>query len=130
MERRVRGNSPARCGSGEKTEVIASSESYLSTLQTAARTLIFLKENGIDSYDELDKTSTDLSSEFSALTKRIKEIETKQKENNELQKYIGNYGKTREIYKRYVASGRSRDFYDVHATNHYVLILFIIIATE
>ena len=85
-------------------------------LQTAARTLIFLKENGIDSYDELNKTSTDLSSEFSALTKRIKEIETKQKENNELQKYIGNYGKTRDIYKRYVASGRSRDFYDVHAT--------------
>ena len=35
MERRVRGNPPARCGSGEKAEVI-SSEPYLSTCASYA----------------------------------------------------------------------------------------------
>jgi hypothetical protein len=86
-------------------------------LKEAARTLIFLKENGIDSYEELVKKSSSASGDFAALTKKIKDIEMRQKEIAELQKQIGVYGKTRDIYAKYRASGWSRDFYDIHAAD-------------
>lgn len=86
-------------------------------LKQAAKTLIFLKENGIDSYEDLKKKSSSASGEFSALTTKIKEVEARQKEVSELQKYIGQYGKTREVYAKYKASGLSREFYDEHAAD-------------
>ena len=86
-------------------------------LKEAAKTLIFLKENGIDSYEDLKKKSSSASGDFAALTKRIREIETRQKEIAELQKQIGTYGKTRDIYAKYKASGWDRDFYDIHAAD-------------
>ena len=85
-------------------------------IQTAARTLMFLKEHGIDSYGELCEKSSVASSEFSSRTKRIKEIESRQKKINALQKHIGEYSKTREVYAKYKASGWSQDFFNVHAT--------------
>jgi hypothetical protein len=86
-------------------------------LKEAAKTLLFLKENGIDSYEELVKKSTSASGDFASNTKRIKEIEARQKEIAELQKQIGTYGKTRDIYAKYKASGWSRSFYDIHAAD-------------
>ena len=86
-------------------------------LKEAAKTLIFLQENGIDSYEDLKKKSSSSSGEFSALTGRVKEIEARQKEVSELQKYIGQYGKTREVYTKYKASGWSRAFYDAHSSD-------------
>ena len=47
----------------------------------------------------------------------IKEIEARQKEITELQKQIATYGKTRDVYAKYKASGWSRDFYDIHASD-------------
>jgi hypothetical protein len=84
-------------------------------LKQAAKTLIFLQENGIDSYEDLKKKSSSASGEFTALTTKIKEVETRLNEVGGLQKYIGQYGKTRDIYAKYKASGWSRDFYDEHA---------------
>jgi len=86
-------------------------------LKEAARTLIFLKENGIDSYDDLVKKSSSASGAFSKTTQRIKEIEARQKEISELQKQIAVYGKTRDVYAKYKASGWSRDFYDIHSAD-------------
>ena len=86
-------------------------------LKQAAKTLVFLQENGIDSYEDLKKKSSSASGEFSALTTKIKEIETRQKEISELQKYIGQYSKTRDVYAAYKASGWSRDFYDKNAAD-------------
>ena len=86
-------------------------------LKEAAKTLIFLKENGIDSYEDLKKKSSSASGEFAALTKRIRDIEARQKDVAELQRQIGTYGKTRDIYAKYKASGWSRDFYDIHAAD-------------
>jgi hypothetical protein len=70
-------------------------------LQQAARTLIFLKENGIDSYDDLVKKSSAASSEFNRRLKRIKEVEDRLGEISELQKQIGTYGKTKQNYAIY-----------------------------
>ena len=89
----------------------------IQALKTAARTLIFLKEHGIDSYEELREKSDAASSEFHRLSSRLKEVETRQKEINELQRQIGTYSKTREVYAKYKASGWSRDFYDIHAAD-------------
>ena len=41
----------------------------------------------------------------------------RQKEVSELQKNIGTYGKTRDTYAKYKASGWDRGFYDTHATD-------------
>jgi hypothetical protein len=86
-------------------------------LKEAAKTLVFLKENGIDSYDDLVQKSSVSSDYFSSLNKKIKDIEARQKEISELQKQIGTYGKTRDIYAKYKASGFDRDFYDIHAAD-------------
>jgi hypothetical protein len=86
-------------------------------LKEAAKTLVFLKENGIDSYEELVKKASKASGDFAVRTTRIKEIEARQKEIAELQKQIGTYGKTRDIYAKYKASGWSRSFYDIHAAD-------------
>lgn len=48
---------------------------------------------------------------------QINEIEARQKEINELQKYIGQYGKTRDVYAQYRATGWSRAFYNINATS-------------
>ena len=86
-------------------------------LKQAAKTLIYLQENGIDSYEDLKKKSSAASGDFSALTTKIKDIETRQKEISELQKYIGQYSKTREVYAAYKASGWSREFYDQNSAD-------------
>ena len=86
-------------------------------LKEAAKTLIFLKENGIDSYEDLKKKSSSASGEFATLTKRIKEIEARQTEITELQKQIGTHGKTRDIYNKYKASGWDRGIYEIHSAD-------------
>ena len=86
--------------------------SKIFNLKQAAKTLMFLQELGIDSYDELVKKSAKLSSEFHNRLSRIKVIESRLKEIAELQKHIGVYGKTLEVFKQYKASGRNADFYE------------------
>jgi hypothetical protein len=84
-------------------------------LKESARTLLFLKEVGIDSYDELIRKSAAVSAEFNERLTRIKEIEARLKEISGLQKHIGTYGKTRDIYGQYQAIKslkRREDFYE------------------
>jgi hypothetical protein len=83
-------------------------------LKTAARTLIFLKDNGIDSYDELYEKSSTASSEFNQLSSRLKEIGNRQKEITELQKQIGYYGKTRDTYAAYKRSGWDNNCFEAN----------------
>jgi hypothetical protein len=86
-------------------------------LKQAAKTLIFLQENGIDSYDDLKKKASSASGGFSALTKKIRDAETRMNEISELQKHIGQYGKTRDVYAAYKKSGWSQKYYDGHTAD-------------
>ena len=86
-------------------------------VKQAAKTLIFLQENGIGSYEELAQKASSISGDFAALTKKIKDIDSRLSEISELQKYIGTYGKTRDIYAKYKASGWDRNFYDIHVSD-------------
>ena len=78
---------------------------------------MYLKEQNIESYDELSVKSADASAKFSAVTADIKATEARQFEISELQRHIGTYGKTREIYNAYKQSGYSQDFYEQNRTN-------------
>ena len=86
-------------------------------VKQAAKTLVFLQQNNITSYEDLCERASAISGEFHALTGKIKDVETRLKEISDLQKQIGTYSKTREIYKKYIASGKDEDFYSVHAVD-------------
>ena len=86
-------------------------------LREAAKTLLFLKENGINSYDDLVSKTSAVSTDFDGRMTKIKAIEKRLAEISELQKQIGTYGKTREVYERYRKSGWSQDFYEANRTD-------------
>jgi len=86
-------------------------------LKELSKTLIFLQENDAADYDVLTQRTASASADFSARSKRIKEVEARQKEIAELQKQISVYGKTREVYKRYQEFKWSQDFYNTHAAD-------------
>ncbi len=65
----------------------------------------------------MKKKSSSASGDFSTRTTRIKEIEARLKEIAELQKHIGQYGKTRDVFSAYRASGWSAKFGEEHAAD-------------
>jgi hypothetical protein len=68
-------------------------------LKEAAKTLIFLKEKGIEDYGELVRISSEMSAKRNELSKKISGIDSRLKEISELQKQIGTYGKTKEKFQ-------------------------------
>jgi flagellar motility protein MotE (MotC chaperone) len=86
-------------------------------LKEAAKTLIFLQENGIGTLEELTEKAASASGEFSALNGKIKDADKRLKDTNTMQKYISQYGKTRDVYAEYKASGWSRKFYAEHTAD-------------
>ncbi len=87
---------------------------HIFNIKQAAKTLLFLKENGIDSYDDLVKKSAAASAVFDARLDRIHEIEKRLTDISSLQKQIGTYGKTREVYKGYLSAKNKAAFYEEH----------------
>ena len=83
-------------------------------LKEAAKTLIFLQECGLDDYDVLIEKAEVASKNFNACGNRIKTIEARQKEITVLQKHIGTYSKTRDVYRQYIDGGKDKKFYSEH----------------
>jgi hypothetical protein len=82
-----------------------------------AKTLIFLKENGIGTYEELVKKDNAVSADYHHANERRKEIDTRLAAITELQKHIGNYGKGQAVYKEYRAiknPKKAQAFYEEH----------------
>jgi hypothetical protein len=77
-----------------------------------AKTLLFLKDNGVDSYEELVEKSTAATSEFTERLNKIKAIDNRLNEISTLQKQISIYSRTLDIYKKYLRSGRDESFYE------------------
>ena len=82
-------------------------------LKQAARTLIYLQENNINEYDKLNKIFLEKNSLQDDLTAKIKTIEKRLNEIKDLEKHIGNYGKTKEIYTQYCKLGYDKNFLKV-----------------
>jgi len=101
-------------------------------LKEMARTLIYLKEKGIGTREELDEKINKAKSGYNGRQDRIKEIEARQKEISELQRHIGTYSKKKDVFnqwqklKKYQptkweqfrnATHPADDFYEVHRSD-------------
>ena len=82
-----------------------------------SKTLLFIKEKGIGSYEELCEKCNEVSADYNSRNERRKEIDKRMDEVSELQKRIGTYGKSRDIYKQYLASGCDADFCEANRAN-------------
>jgi len=83
-------------------------------LKEMSRTLIYLQEHGITDYDDLAKKSAAVSSEYNDRVQRINAADARLKAITELQKHMGTYRKTREVYAQYRVSGWNDNFYETH----------------
>jgi hypothetical protein len=86
-------------------------------LKQMARTLIFLQERGLDSYDALRGKSEETLARYHELSARIRDLEDRLSANSELQKHIVAYSKTRTAYVEYRKSGYSRTFRSTHESD-------------
>ena len=80
----------------------------------AARTVILLKEKGLDNYDDLVSHIEKLSTRFDELSDSIKTAEKRMVEVQALQTHIKNYHDTRQVYVEYRKSGYSKKFFEEH----------------
>ena len=87
-------------------------------LKEMAKTLIYLQENGLTDLGELEKACDAAVQKFNDLADQSKAASARMKDISELQKQIGTYGKTREIYAQYrKLTGRKREnFYEQHSS--------------
>lgn len=83
-------------------------------LKSISKTLLFLRDNKIESIEDLKIKSDEATEKFNILSAGIKEKETHMRKLLVLKKHIFNYHDTREIYIQYRKSGYSKDFFEKH----------------
>ena len=83
-------------------------------LKTAASTLIFLQENGLDDIEKLRGAAQKAKDDFNGISARIQNIDARLKDISALQKHIGAYGKTRDVYAAYRKAGYSKKYLAEH----------------
>jgi hypothetical protein len=89
----------------------------LQNLKEAAKTLIFLEENGVGTYEELVKKDNAVTADYHHSNERRKAIDARLAAITDLQKYIGNYSKGQAVYKEYRAiknKKKAEAFYEEH----------------
>ena len=67
-------------------------------LKQLSQAVIYLKEHGNMSYEDLQERTATVTDRFNALSTQIKDLELRMTANGELQKQIVNYAKTRAVY--------------------------------
>ena len=87
-------------------------------LKEMAKTVMYLQENGLTDLGELEKVCDAAVQRFNLLADQSKAASARMKDISELQRHIGTYSKTREIYAQYrKLTGRKRDkFYEQHTS--------------
>ena len=80
----------------------------------AARTVIMLKEKGLDNYEDLVAYTEKLSARFDELSDSIKAAEKRMVAVQAMQVHVKNYHNTRQIYAEYRKSGYSKKFFEEH----------------
>lgn len=79
-----------------------------------AKTILFLQEHKISSYEELKAITDERSGKVRQLMDSMKAKEALLAENKKYQKAIVDYGKTRKTFVAYKKSGYSKKFYAEH----------------
>lgn len=86
-------------------------------LKEAAKTLIFLQERKLTDYDTLSDTTAAAKKYFNESSERIKAIDARLPEISSLQKHIGAYSKTLDVYRGYRDSKWSKKYYAEHESD-------------
>ena len=87
-------------------------------LKEMAKTLIYLQENGLTDLGELEKACDAAAQKFNDLGAQMKAAEQRMKDISELQRHIGTYSKTREVYAQYrkLTGRKQAKFYEQHTS--------------
>ena len=87
-------------------------------LKEMAKTVMYLQENNLTDLGELGKACDASAQEFNDLSGKMKAASERMKDISELQKHIGTFGKTREIYSQYrkLTGKKQARFYDEHSS--------------
>jgi hypothetical protein len=83
-------------------------------LKQMSSTFMFLRENHIESFEDLDKRTGEAVQKFNELNESIKASEKRLAEILALKKHILNYRKTKDTYVAYRKAGYSRKFFEEH----------------
>ena len=83
-------------------------------LKQLANTFNFLQENNLLEYEKLAEKAQQAKDDFNAISGRIKEIDARLPEISSLQKNIGTYSKTKNIYAAYRKSNWSKKYYSAN----------------
>lgn len=86
-------------------------------LKQAAKTLILLQENNLTEYPQLEEKAKQAAAKQTDISSRIKVVEQRMDEISVLQKQIGNYGKTRDVYVAYRKAGYSKKYRAAHESD-------------
>ena len=79
-----------------------------------SQAVLYLKEHGDLSYEELKERTAAAVTRFNELSAEIKDLESQMTANAELQKQIVNYAKTRAVYAEYRKAGYSKKFREAY----------------
>ena len=87
-------------------------------LKEMAKTVIYLQENGLTDFEELEKACDAAVQKFNDLSDRTKVASARMKDISKLQKHLGDYIKTREIYAQYrkLPPRKQEKFYNEHSS--------------
>ena len=83
-------------------------------LKQSAKTLLFLQDNGITEIGKLDEAAQKAKDDFNEIQIRIQTADSRMKDITELQKHIGAYIKTVDVYTEYKKLKHSKKFYNEH----------------
>lgn len=83
-------------------------------IKQLSKTLLYLSEQGIRNYEELDRRVDEVTAEFTDVQGRIKQVEERLTEIAELKKHIINFVKAKDIFAEYKKSGYSKKFFEEH----------------
>ena len=85
--------------------------SKLFNLKQAAKTLMFLQDNNLDDMAKLSEATQKAKDDFNNLQTRLHAVDGRLKEIPLLQKHIGTYIKTKDVYTEYKRRKFSKKFY-------------------
>ena len=83
-------------------------------LKQMAQNMIFLRENGIESMEQLKKNAKDTREKYDKLDGKLKYAEKRLEEISSLKTHIINYSKTRDVYVEYRKSGYNKRYFEEH----------------
>ena len=103
----------------ENNEKVQASAGYahwakLHNLQEQAKTLNYLSENGLLDGAKLDRDLADASEVYQQSHAELKATEERLKQVNRQLRLLGQYYKTKGVYREYARTGKRKGFYEEH----------------